>query len=285
MQDYPLWQLGNQWHLQKKWNSFLDPRALRQNLHFQTSEYRYVNISRGILGGTFRALLGTLFGALLGALWGALWMALWGHYGRHFGGTLEGTFGGTFGDDLGPQALHQSLYFQSKCQILGHFGGHFFKANFWGNLETNDIYKKSGTVFWTPKHYVRVCISNHQSTGMSIFWGALWGALLGAPFGSTFGGTWKPMTFTKKKDQFFGPLSTTSESAFPRVPVSQYFGGHFWGHFWGTFGDNLGPQAQLGNQWHLQKKWNSFLDPPSTTSESAFPIISEPVCQNFWGHF
>ena len=69
------------------------------------------------------------------------------------------------------------------------------------------------------------------------------------------------MTFTKKKDQFFGPLSTTSESAFPRVPVSQYFGGHFWGHFWGTFGDNLGPQAQLGNQRHLQKKWNSFLDP------------------------
>ena len=207
----------------------MDPRALRQNLHFQTSEYRYVNISRGILGGTFRALLGTLFGALLGALWGALWMALWGHYGRHFGGTLEGTFGGTFGDDLGPQALHQSLYFQSKCQILGHFGGHFFKANFWGNLETNDIYKKSGTVFWTPKHYIRVCIS--KSTGKSIFWGALLVALLGHFWGQfrPTSTTWKPMTFTKKVEQFFGPPSTTSESAFPiiSVPVCQYFLGHF----------------------------------------------------------
>ena len=157
--------------------------------------------------------MGTLFGALLGALWGALWMALWGHYGRHFEGTLEGTFGGTFGDDLGPQALHQSLYFQSKCQILGHFGGHFFKANFWGNLETNDIYKKSGTVFWTPKHYVRVCISNHQSTGMSIFLGAILGAILGSK------------QYIKKWNSFLDPPSTRSESAFPniRVPVCQYF--------------------------------------------------------------
>ena len=185
MQDCPLWQLGNQWHLQKKWNSFLDPRALRQNLHFQTSEYRYVNISRGILGGTFRALLGTLFGALLGALWGALWMALWGHYGRHFGGTLEGTFGGTFGDDLGPQALHQNLYFQSKCQILGHFGGHFFKANFWGNLETNDIYKKSGTVFWTPQVLPQsLHFQSSANRYVKIFGGTFRGAFVG-----TMGGT------------------------------------------------------------------------------------------------
>ena len=78
------------------------------------------------------------------------------------------------------------------------------------------------------------------------------------------------MTFTKKKDQFFGPLSTTSESVFPRVPVSQYFGGHFWGHFWGHFSGIFGVLFRPGSDRGLR---NFSLG------------TTETLTGNFWGTF
>ena len=152
----------------------MDPQALRQSLHFQSSEYRYVNLLGGTLGGTFG---------------GTFW--------EHFWGNLKTN---DIYKKKGPVFWTPKHYFRvciSKSTGKSIFWGALLGAllgHFWGQFRpTSTTWKpmtfteKVEQFFGPPKYYLRVCISNHQRTGMSKFLGALLGALLWALWGALWG--------------------------------------------------------------------------------------------------
>ena len=67
-----------------------------------------------------------------------------------------------------PATTSESAFPIIRVPVCQYFGG-TLRALLGGNLGPQTLHEKMEQFFGPPKHYVRVCISKHQSTGMSIF--------------------------------------------------------------------------------------------------------------------